>query len=600
MATLTGKLIDVTSQPPGSVVDIHVKAPSARVGSGTGAVVSSPAEVDYNSSTGDLTLTNLTGGLSWLVIEGVGWSDTIPLAVADGMLSLVEAIANAAGLPGIVDYIRLLADLENRIDDIAQDAVDAAAASINWVKRSLSSGEDLDTITEPGVYAVPLGSTMSSLVNRPLGYVHNGYLIVYVSHTTVFQVLTQNDTRGPVSVMRNTRGGVFGEWMPSDGSTQVFHYTDYNDAVIEGSYDIDTFAKARDVANRPPIIPSSLNLQVLKIGGDRLYQRIVGTNPDGVSEKWERRRAADGTWSEWVQVHTDVSKDWVNSRIENMGGKTLDHVVTVGDSQVGASYAWANKLAGVSDLTVVNRGVGGYTPDEALIAAGAWTTTLSQGVELPPATDVEVVLDTYPVVAKNRTRVWIGDVAGGSVELKYIDTTDTFAFRNRGTSSLTLPAGAKWVPSNYGELADYRRVVWFGGNAIRNGLHPVGKTILEHVQETYSQAIEAWGSTTIVCGYVPAHGDTAGRDVANELNEWLARVVPTQFLDMRKRLQDDAVEILGRSLTSSEEQDITEGYLPEAMYQEDNVHLLEGVHDHIALVVAGYPSGATPRLAIGI
>lgn len=598
MATLTGKITDVTSNAPESISSITVKAPAARIGGGTDVIVSSPATVDFNSSTGDITISNLTGGLSWLYIEGDGWADSIALSVAEGMITLVEAMANALGLPGLTDYVRLLGELETRVGDVAQSAVDAAAADIKWVKRYIVADEDLNLVTSPGVYPIPYGSTMSSLINRPIGYTSSGFLIVYTSLGTVFQVLTQNNPRGPVSVMRNTWGGVFGEWVPSDGSTQIFHYSDYNDAIIEGDYDIDTYAKARDVANRPPEVPSSLRLSVSKIGGGRIYQLIIGTSPDGLAGKWERRRAADGTWSAWQQIHTDVSKEWVNSRIENIGSKTLDHVVTVGDSQVGASYAWANKLAGVSDLTVVNRGVGGYTPDEALIAAGAWTTELSQDIELPPATDVPVVLETYPVVAKSRTRAWIGDIAGSSVELKYLYDTDTFALRNRGTSTVSVTSGAKWIPSNYRELSDHRRIVWFGGNAIRNGLHGEGQTVLQHVQTAYSQAIEAWGDTTIVCGYVPAHGDTAGRDVANALNTWLERVVPTQFLDIRKRLQNDAATILGRELTASETQDISNGYLPQAMYQSDLVHLLESVHDHIALVMAEYPTGATPRLAL--
>src|SRR5699024_2813512 len=103
-----------------------------------------------------------------------------------------------------------------------------------------------------------------------------------------------------------------------------------------------------------------------------------------------------------------------------------------------------------------------------------------------------------------------------------------------------------------------------------------------------------------VCGYVPAHGDAVGRDVANALNSWLERVVPTQFLDIRKRLQDDAAVVLGRNLTSSEAQDISDGYLPQAMYQSDLVHLTEEVHVRIAEIVSEFPQGASPQVSIRI
>ena len=127
MATLTGKITDVTGRAPDSISSITVKAPSARIGSGTDVIVSSPAAVTFNKTTGDITISGLTGGLSWLYIEGDGWSDSIPLAAAEGMTTLIEAIANAAGAPGIAYYMSLLSQLEGRVEDVAQDAVDAAS-----------------------------------------------------------------------------------------------------------------------------------------------------------------------------------------------------------------------------------------------------------------------------------------------------------------------------------------------------------------------------------------------------------------------------------------------------------------------------------------
>lgn len=162
MATLAGKITDVTGRTPELISSITVKAPAARIGSGTDVIVSSPATVDFNRETGDITISNLTGGLSWLFIEGDGWADSIALAVADGMVTLVEAIANASGIPGISDYIALLSDLQNRIDNVAQGAVDSAAESIKWIKTPLTSSDNLDVLTN-GLYPVRNGSTATAL-----------------------------------------------------------------------------------------------------------------------------------------------------------------------------------------------------------------------------------------------------------------------------------------------------------------------------------------------------------------------------------------------------------------------------------------------------
>src|SRR5699024_5220828 len=85
---------------------------------------------------------------------------------------------------------------------------------------------------------------------------------------------------------------------------------------------------------------------------------------------------------------------------------------------------------------------------------------------------------------------------------------------------------------------------------------------------------------------------------ANEINAWLSRIAPKQFLDIRHRLQLAAPDILGRALTPSEQQDISNGYLPQGLYQSDLVHLTEEAHVRIAESVAEFPHGASPQVSI--
>lgn len=209
MANLTGNLKDVTTQAPSTVVSITVKAPGVRLGVGNDLIVSSPAEVDFNHATGAVTLTGMTGGLSWLVIEGNGWSDTVALSIADGMTTLVEAVANALGVPGMVDYVRLMAALTGAVEDVAQAAVDAAANNIKWVKRALTTGEDLNTVTTPGVYWMT--STVSNtLINRP-AFVNGGTLLVMPGNgASVTQVYVTD--RGYSQPQMVTRTGVNTNW----------------------------------------------------------------------------------------------------------------------------------------------------------------------------------------------------------------------------------------------------------------------------------------------------------------------------------------------------------------------------------------------------
>lgn len=161
MATLQGKITDVTHKPPESLSSITVKAPSARVGGGTDLIVSSPATVDFDRGTGDVTISGLTGGLSWLYIEGDGWSDSIALAVAEGMITLVEAIANAAGIPGMADFMRLLQDIEATADGLVHDAVATEAAVLNSRISQLTSVGQATSIAYGAAAAVGGGGGVS-------------------------------------------------------------------------------------------------------------------------------------------------------------------------------------------------------------------------------------------------------------------------------------------------------------------------------------------------------------------------------------------------------------------------------------------------------
>ena len=130
MVTLTGKITDATGRTPESISSITVKAPSARIGGGSDIIVTSPAEVTFDKTTGDITLSGLHVGLSWLYIEGDGWSDSIPLAVAEGFQLILEAVANASGIPGIADYVSMIRNSGEHAILLAQAALDGEFGAI--------------------------------------------------------------------------------------------------------------------------------------------------------------------------------------------------------------------------------------------------------------------------------------------------------------------------------------------------------------------------------------------------------------------------------------------------------------------------------------
>ena len=474
--------------------------------------------------------------------------------------------------------------------------------SQNWVRRIILNGEDLNDLTETGLYLITLSNTMASLKNRPFGSSGPGFLVVTNSNGTIIQELTNYSSNGPITMSRTAQGGAFQEWVNPATVTKPFLWADFNSAQIEGDYDISTYAPVRDAVNRPPFgtIPAAVQVRVRRGGGSRLIQSVVGVVSDGIGERWQRARLSTGMWAPWEQIHTGMSREEITELIQTSARNLVDatKVETVGDSQVGAAYSFPAHLAGVSGQTVINFGISGYAPDEILVRSGVRGVMFDSAYTLPPNTDVPVTPVLPTVVAGHRARTWVGKIGEDTIYLKYLNTTDSWALYNGNSVAVDIPAGSTWWAAAKGQRSDFRRIVWFGGNSIRNGKSHPGETPAEHVMRAYSDAISAWGDTTIVCGYVPAHGDTAGRDAANEINAWLGRAAPAQFLDMRYRIQQASPEILGRALTPSEEQDIANGFLPRALYRDDLVHLTDEAHVAIAGIVAEFPDGASSELAI--
>lgn len=262
MATLTGKLTDVTSRTPENISSITVKAPSARIGGGSDVIVSSPATVDFDRTTGDITISDLTGGLSWLFIEGDGWTDSIALAVAEGMITLVEAIANASGVSGLADYVRLINNAESAIQDFL-DGLEADTyggyqdSSVN-VNTLLAGGTNSNSRV---YYRMANGGSTPDGGAGVLDVTNAGY-----QFTQVFYSTTNNSIWYRTITDRSHI--VAGQWV----------YGEWKKLFFEGDFEGVTYGGAQS---------SSVSLNTLLAGGtnsnSRVYYRISngGDSPNG-------------------------------------------------------------------------------------------------------------------------------------------------------------------------------------------------------------------------------------------------------------------------------------------------------------------------------
>lgn len=146
MVNLVGNIKDVTGNSPKSISNILIKAPSARIGGGSDIIVTSTAKVEFNQETGYLALNGLHVGLSWLYFEGDGWSDSVPLAVAEGFQLILEAVANASGVPGIADYISMIRNSGTHARALARAAIDGEIGEVirSAEQAALESASDAE------------------------------------------------------------------------------------------------------------------------------------------------------------------------------------------------------------------------------------------------------------------------------------------------------------------------------------------------------------------------------------------------------------------------------------------------------------------------
>lgn len=339
MATLTGKITDVTGRAPDSISSITVKAPSARIGGGTDVIVSSPAKVTFDKTTGDITISGLAGGLSWLYLEGEGWSDSIALSAAEGMISLVEAIANASSAPGIIDYLQLLADFKIRFDETAQDAVDAAAEEIKWFRGYAGQSDQLSAMSG-GAYFVASAAVATAL-NLPR--VSQGWVIAHpaagssLARRIIFYA-TGSSSRNPETwSLTIGNDGTSGDW------------------VREGDRYIRPLTSSDDYKSLPPGkygalhsgTPSSVDVPSGRAGAleiqttnDNLKTARYSTNHPGGADKYYDYATATNAANDW-------NGSWYVSNLHKLRSSPIVLTQPAGDYTISnkAEYRQSHRLA---------------------------------------------------------------------------------------------------------------------------------------------------------------------------------------------------------------------------------------------------------------
>lgn len=297
---LQGNIADITGKPVQRGTNLTVKA--SRVTPGVaGLTVTEPENVPIGAD-GSLTVSAVEGVKGWLYIEHDGWSDSVPLLAAAGMTKLWQAVANALGVVGLADYLKLLEDGAAGMKEKADAAVKAAADGIRFQKGFLRDGDNLNDFGDAGAWdhSFPLGKTVANLPKE-----QSGVLYVFAgtdggNNKVTIQFYAAQGHGGIWWRIRNLNGA-WQKWnrldqLQDERRREIPRGADFNTLVEPGLYkrvNVDNTA-----VNSPHGNPG--NLMVFDTGNQFGYvsQLWAGATSSGI---WFRANSVNG-WYDWVRL----------------------------------------------------------------------------------------------------------------------------------------------------------------------------------------------------------------------------------------------------------------------------------------------------------
>lgn len=355
--TLAGDLVDLTGRSVEEITNVIVKAAYATPAPG-GLTTTQPRAVEHDR--GRVSIQAQEGVRGWLYLDGDGWSDSIPFVAAAGMTQLWEAVANALPVAkALADFL----DLKPLMQRMLDEAVAAAPSSLRWTRGHLSSGDDLNELTTPGIYEVDTSAAVSTLKNTPDSAGAGGQQIV-VTPAGGGRVIQEWVEFGADAKTRRWYRGLdaLRSWSPwYRDAPEVVGITagnDLNDYTRLGEYEIADHATISAVANTPTNAPSAANVRVSPAGKGRVIQRWTSATAAGLGKSYERALTISGTWSPWAEL---PSQQWYQGALAS--GTDLD-ALPVGYAEVAT---------GPVSRTLINRppGLSGPGYVETFTAGGA-------------------------------------------------------------------------------------------------------------------------------------------------------------------------------------------------------------------------------------
>lgn len=248
-------------------------------------------------------------------------------------------------------------------------------------------------------------------------------------------------------------------------------------------------------------------------------------------------------------------------------------------NQDSTGITWPLLLAAAlgDEVTVTNRGQGGYTSTEVAIGTGAINPVLG-AFTIPTdtsATSVTVTspTGTYRANGSGITYVWTGTINGIAGTLTRNNTNGTWTFaRAAGGSSTPVAAGSTFHCTRDDALTGSLAVIWVGRNNITDPAKLVAD--VDAMIARLSPTVRRY----LVLGVTTQTTETTGVTAHTQIlaaNAALSAAYGVHYLDTRAALMSGGLARVNITATGNDTTDLANGTIPRSLLYSDGLHLNE-------------------------
>ncbi|ADD81001.1 tail fiber protein [Rhodococcus phage ReqiPoco6] len=253
-----------------------------------------------------------------------------------------------------------------------------------------------------------------------------------------------------------------------------------------------------------------------------------------------------------------------------------------GDSLTYSSGAqWQKEVERLLGLTVVARGVSGERAEAIAYRQGGLTAQITVvGGSIPASGTVEITVAGTPFRPNQyqSAGAHAGSIAGvhGEILPRASDTDPMLFQRSASGEAVSVPSAVPWVSDDAHTYRDWSNIIWAGRNSLTTDVSktdPANSAAARSVAAMVAN-IKSRTKRFIIFPVTNGLNEGTGTDTYDRVRaheDYLAATYPDNFLNIRRILIDDGLEMAGITPTAQDNADVLADTIP-ASLRSDYIH----------------------------